>query len=184
MRASSILLCLLLTGKVFAQESAGSGDPGWAMGAGTYGYVAAPIVLALAIGSEITKGDDLPALPLGGSAILISTISVPIIAAGGSTARTPERIKGSRLPAWVAYGGGLVSSTFLFVTGILGYTPTTPLITCNGLILSCSIILMAKDARLRGKTALKGKTADNNGTLDLRMVPIRNGGKLSLNYNF
>ena len=40
-------------------------DGGWALGAGIYGLCETPLVLALAAGSEATRKELVPSLPLG-----------------------------------------------------------------------------------------------------------------------
>lgn len=69
-------------------------DPGWASGAGTYGIISGAISLGLALGSEATKDETVPSAPLGGAATLLFGISLPIVAAGGSSARGNPEVRG------------------------------------------------------------------------------------------
>jgi hypothetical protein len=57
-------------------------DPGWASGAGVFGIVAGLGTMGLAVGSEVTKDEQIPSLPLGISATALAAISGPVIAVG------------------------------------------------------------------------------------------------------
>ncbi len=137
-----------------------------------YGYVAAPVVLGLSIASEITKQNQLPAMPLGISAVAITAISVPII---GSNARSLDsdwqRVKTA---SWVAYGGGMLCAGVLIATGIMEVTPPTPVIAVTGLMCATSIVLMTRCTNHSNSATVERN--HKNVKLNFGLAPYKNGG--------
>lgn len=89
---------------------------GWASGAATYGIVAGAVSFALAIGAEATKNESVPSGPLGGAATLLFGVSLPVVAAGGSSARQDPRVtgySGLRITGWIGYAATLADATLL-----------------------------------------------------------------------
>jgi hypothetical protein len=89
---------------------------GWAAGAGTYGIISAAVVFGLAVASEATKSKTIPSAPLGGIATLLFAVSLPVVAAGGSSARENPMVTGSpslRISGWIGYAVALGDAAIL-----------------------------------------------------------------------
>jgi hypothetical protein len=124
-------------------------DAGWARGAGVYGIVAALGTLGLAIGSEMTKDEQVPSLPLGVSATLLVGASGPIVAVGASSARESGDVKGAqglRITGWIAYGLTLADASVLIAMGASEVEPVDGLITSVGALGAVSLLSFAADA--------------------------------------
>ncbi len=142
-----------------------------------YGYVAGPVVLGLAIASEITKQNQLPSLPLGVTSAVISMISVPIIATNAKSLSTDwKKVKKA---AWFAYGGGMFLSSILITSGIIGVTPPTPVIAVNGIVFASSIVLMTHCTRHSGSA-----TAYREPTVNFGITPVQKGSICTLALRF
>lgn len=145
-----------------------------------YGHIAAPVVLAFSLASEITKYYQMPSLPLGVSAILITTISTPLIAANAQSLN--DDWKKVKTAGWVAYGGGMLCSSILVSMGIAQITPPTPVIAVTGVMLASSILLMTSCTN-HSNTA--GTNLQNQRPqLNVGIVPVKNGGVCTLALNF
>jgi hypothetical protein len=78
--------------------------------------VASAISLGLAVGAEATKDKSVPSGPLGGTATLLYAISLPIVAAGGSSARENAAVTGYaglRITGWIGYAVTLADAAVL-----------------------------------------------------------------------
>jgi hypothetical protein len=130
-------------------------DPGWAAGAATYGIISGVAVLALAIGAEATKADEIPATPLGGAATALFAVSAPIVAIGGGSARTHPAVTGSlglRIAGWISYGVALADAAYLLSqTG--KSEPDDGLILSVGLLGTASMACFVVDARISAAQA-------------------------------
>ncbi len=114
-------------------------DPGWASGAAVFGYVSSAAIMGLTIAS-MSKNDDEhgdQARNIGIGATVYFAVAVPIVAAGGGSARNNPQVVGSpgaRLWSWIGYGLTVVdaaatiavsydkkiSNTQIFSIGFLG----------------------------------------------------------------
>jgi hypothetical protein len=142
-----------------------------------YGYIAGPVVLALAIASEITKQNQIPSLPIGITATVVSLISVPIIAVNAQ-GLSPEWMKVKKA-AWFAYGGGMFLSSILIGAGIAGATPPTPVIAVNGIVFASSIVLMTHCSKYSGSS-----TAARKPNMNIGIAPVPEGGICTLAFRF
>jgi hypothetical protein len=91
-------------------------NPGWASGAGTYGIISGAVLLGLAVAAEATKDKTIPSAPLGGVAAVLFGVSVPVIAAGGSSARENPAVAGLpglRISGWIGYAVALADAAYL-----------------------------------------------------------------------
>jgi len=130
-------------------------DPGWAAGAATYGIISGVAVLALAIGAEATKADEIPATPMGGVATALFAASVPIVAIGGSSARTHPAVTGSlglRIAGWISYGVALADAAYLLSQSGKS-EPDDGLILSVGLLGAASMACFVVDARISAAQA-------------------------------
>jgi hypothetical protein len=77
-------------------------------------------VLGLAIGSEVTRDEQIPSLPLGATATVLFAAAVPVIMAGGRSARRHGCVRGNlglRVGGWVVYGLALADAAILVALG-------------------------------------------------------------------
>jgi hypothetical protein len=123
-------------------------DPGWSMGAGVYGIIASTLFMGLAIGSEVTRDHQVPSLPLGSMATLVHIASVPIVAAGGASARRGggRGVLGLRVAGWVLYGLTLVDACALIALGVMKQEPPAGVISAAGVLGMTSGVFMSVDA--------------------------------------
>ncbi|MBI5549664.1 MAG: hypothetical protein HY901_37735, partial [Deltaproteobacteria bacterium] len=121
---------------------------GWALGAGITGLVFGGIVLGLASASETTKGELVPSMPLGATALLLTIIMCPVTASGGSSARRGTDLHGVvplRVFAWLFYGFAIASGLGLTVVGALDVTPPDGLIVATGGLAALSFLFLSID---------------------------------------
>jgi hypothetical protein len=124
-------------------------DPGWATGAGAFGVVAAAGALGLAVGSELTKDEQNPSLPLGIGATTLIAVAGPITAVGAGSARDGGDVKGAqglRIVGWVAYGLTLVDASVLIGMGANEVEPPDGVIVSVGALGAISLLSLAGDA--------------------------------------
>lgn len=88
-------------------------DPGWASGAGTFGYIAAGAVAAMTA-VAISVDDEAVVLSMAASGTLLAGVAAPIVAAGSGSARDthPEVVGSStlRTVSWVGWGIGMLDA--------------------------------------------------------------------------
>ena len=140
----------------------GRRSTGWALGGAIMGFVAAPTVLGLAVGAEVTKGDDyVPALPLGGTAILLTNVFSPLVALSASSARSSVRdgLLGLRISGWITYGGAVIMGMTQIVLGAQGEEPPDGLPAATGAIAATSMILHGVDGLVGRSEAGRGYAA-------------------------
>ncbi len=177
-----IISILLITQITFASENV---SPGWARGAYGYSWVSSITTLSLCIGSEITKNETVPGLPLGASALLLTVISTPVIYAGGKSANVELPDSKRRTIGWVCYGGHIAMGTVLTVLGIVEVTPPPAVITVTGLIGSLAMINMGFDARDRANAAQSSAIIEPvEPVLQLGLIPVQKGAGVGIVYNF
>ncbi|MBN2521150.1 MAG: hypothetical protein JXB17_11630 [Bacteroidales bacterium] len=145
-----------------------------------YGYIAGPVVLGLAIAAEITKQEQIPAMPLGISSVVISMISVPIISTNAFF--LSDEWKRVKTASWVAYTGGMLCSGLLISMGIMEITPPTPVIAVTGVMLSTSIVLMTHCTK-HSNISLSNKL-NKKSNLNFGLIPLKDGGICTFALNF
>lgn len=132
-------------------------DPGWAAGAATYGIIAGIATLGLAIGSEATKGDVVPATPLGGAATAILGISLPLVAVGGASARENGNVTGYptlRIVGWIGYVVALADAAYLLSQAGKREPPDGQILSV-GLLGVASLSCFVLDARQSASEAIR-----------------------------
>jgi hypothetical protein len=140
-------------------------DPGWASGAG--------VTLGLAIGSEATKDEQIPSLPLGVSATVLVAIAGPITAVGAASARDGGDVKGAlglRIVGWVAYGIMLAEASVLIGLGVNEIEPPDGVILSVGALGATSLFSFAGDAFFSAAEA-NAKRRSGPQQLTLRVAP-------------
>lgn len=179
----SVLICLLT---FLSKESVFAESEGWARGAFAYSWVSSIAMLSLSIASEATKANVLPSAPLGGSAMIVTAISTPIVFAGSKSTGVDLPESKRRLISWVTYGGHLAMGAVLMGTGIGGnLTPPPAIVTCSGILGALSIVNMGFDARERANAATSSSSQDSHRpALSLGAYPVRKGGGASLTLAF
>jgi hypothetical protein len=106
-------------------------------------------VLSLAIGSEVTKEDQIPSLPLGIGATVLTGVAGPVTAIGAASARKTGDVKGSsglRITGWIAYGLTMADAMILIGMGLSEVEPADGLIVSVGLLGAASLSCFAADA--------------------------------------
>ncbi len=133
---------------------------GFATASAITGFVLSPVILGLTIGSAATSGNGLvPALPLGASALGIGIISVPIIAAGGASARSSDKVNGVlalRIAGWSGYGLSIGTGALMVGWAASGGSTIPPgaIIAC-GLLGTFSCLSLSIDNLISGAQAKK-----------------------------
>jgi len=148
-------------------------DPGWATGAGVYGIVAAVGTLGLTLGSELTKDEQIPSLPLGASATMLIAISGPITAVGAASARDGGGVRGNpglRVVGWVGYGLSLLDATLLLGLGVNEVEPPDGVIMTVGALGATSLVCFAADAFSSASEAEEARAARPAGA-SLTVLP-------------
>jgi hypothetical protein len=130
---------------------------GWARGGATGGLILGGGAVALALGAEATRGEDI-ATVLGGAATVLIGVAVPIIYMAGSSARETGGVvgsPGSRAFAWVLYGLTMVDALVLLAVS-QSATPPPMVITATGVLGAGAVGFMAYDAYQSANEAERG----------------------------
>lgn len=124
-------------------------DGGWALGGAVYGIAAGAATLGLATGSELTKDEQIPSLPIGIAATVLFASSVPIVAVSGMSARrdgAARGVRGLRIAGWIVYGLALADAFALLGMGVAEVEPPDGVIVSVGGLGTAALALMAADA--------------------------------------
>jgi hypothetical protein len=150
----------------------------WAGGAGIFGLVSSGVVLGLASASEGTKDQLVPSLPLGVTATVLLAASVPIVAAGGISARREGQVRGIlalRVLGWIFYGLSLAEAGGLIALGTMEVTPPDGMIISTGLLGVSSLVMMSADALVSRKQAAERVGSVRRPTVELWPTLSGNG---------
>lgn len=121
-------------------------DDGWALAGGILGLSLGVTAFGLTIGSELTKENQNPAIPLGAAATILFAGSVPIAFGGAASARNQADVRGSlgaMITSWILYGLTLTDAIALIGVGASGIEPPTGLIASVGVLGLSSATLMS-----------------------------------------
>lgn len=156
--------CVLLAPKPKEEPKEHHNTGGFATASAITGFVLSPIILGLTIGSAATSGNGLvPALPLGASALGIGIVSVPIIAAGGASARSGDKVNGVlglRIAGWTGYGLSIGTGALMVGWAVSGGSiPPAPILAC-GLLGTFSCVSLSVDNLVSGNEAKKRYAAE------------------------
>src|SRR6185369_4008920 len=106
---------------------------------------------------------QVPSLPLGVTATVLLTASVPIVAASAASARHGNSalgVRALRILGWIAYGCSLAEATTLIGMGAAKVTPPEGIIISTGLLGTASLGMMSIDALIsRAQTREVPRTA-------------------------
>ncbi len=151
---------------------------GWSMAAGVIGIVSAALVLTLSIGSELSKEDRIPSLPLGAAATVLVAAMGPVTAAGGGSARHggATGLKGLRIVGWIAYGVSLVGALYLLILGASDTEPFGGLITTTGVVGAASLTFFGIDAFVSHSEAAEGTLSSVPALVPALGMARDNGG--------
>jgi len=125
--------------------AAGKADPGWADGAGSFGYVMAIAVGALAF---LAEGDD--GTTFGSVATGLFAVSGIIVSSGGSSARTHPMVKGApslRTTAWIGYVVFLVDAVAALALAFNDEVVTREHVLSLGALGTLTLIAFSLDAK-------------------------------------
>jgi hypothetical protein len=130
---------------------------GFATASAITGFVLSPIILGLTIGSAATSGNGLVhSLPLGAWALGIGIVSVPIIAAGGASARSNDKVNGVpalRIAGWSGYGISIAIGALMVGLAIGGSNvPPAAILPC-GILGTFSCVSLSIDNLVSGAQA-------------------------------
>jgi hypothetical protein len=131
-------------------------DPGWASGAGVFGIIAGLGIIGLTAGSEATKDEQIPALPLGVGATVLTAVAGPVVAIGAASARDNPGIHGApglRVAGWLGYVLTLLDATVLLGLGVAEVEPPDGVILSVGLLGGTSMACLASDAFISASQA-------------------------------
>jgi len=147
---------------------------GWALAGGIVGLTFGAIGLGLAIGSEITRGEQIPALPLGGAATALFVVAVPVAAGGAQSARRGAEVRGSVAAAicgWILYGVTITEALTLIGLGVAEIEPPAGLIASAGVLGLGASASMAAHAFTAHAQARRKLSAGRPGELRIASVP-------------
>lgn len=131
-------------------------DPGWASGAGVFGIVAGLGVIGLTAGSEATKDEQVPSLPLGVGATVLIAVAGPVVGIGGGSARGSLGVNGAtglRVAGWIGYVLTLLDATTLIGLGVAEVEPPDGVILSVGLLGASSLACLSADAFISASQA-------------------------------
>jgi hypothetical protein len=158
---------------------------GFAIASAITGFVLSPIMLGLTIEAAATSGNGLvPALPLGASALGIGVVSVSILASGGNSARSSDKVNGEpdlRIGGYTGYGISLGCGALMCAVALYGGTiPTGAIIGC-GLLASISCLFLSVDNLISGAQARRyyadcQESSASGPELTFSIGPYRNNG--------
>jgi hypothetical protein len=149
-------------------------DPGWASGAGVFGIVAGLGVIGLAVGSEMTKDEQMPSLPLGIAATGLTAIAGPITGIGGSSARGSAGVTGApglRIAGWLGYALMLLDASVLIGLGVAEIEPPDGVILSVGLLGGSSLACLASDAFISAAQAKDALAAAPRSASHFKLTP-------------
>ena len=159
------------------------------------GSILSPGILGLDIASAITRGQTnnmVPALPLAACSQLVTEISIPIVAGGGSSSRhgRAKGILGLRIGGWISYGVS-IGAIFISMAGLgigANEPPPPALILVDGIISASSCLMLLEDAIVSNSQANSyNQKADSQDSslLYLSLGSTKQGDlKVSLSYAF
>src|SRR5438132_10256095 len=135
----------------------------WANTAAVMGFSSAAVVMALALGSEATRKDQIPSLPLGAAATVLLGVMAPVVEIGAGSGRAPGETGsgfGWRLTGWFAYGFAMIDALALIGLGGADVPPPAGVIALTGVLGTISLvsfgidgIVSHQDAEARRATA-------------------------------
>ena len=140
-------------------------DPGWAIPGSIVGFGGAALSLALAIGGEVTREEDVPGMPLRvASLVTVAAVGPITFVASGSARGTDPRVRGVmalRIIGWISYGVTLASGLGLFFMGeVTGDPPPALTVAGTGVLGAASLSLFAIDALVAGRQGARFRDVD------------------------
>jgi hypothetical protein len=128
----------------------------WASGASVTGFIGSAVVLGLAVGAEITADDQIMALSMGGAATALFATLLPIVNAGGASARESAGVDGKptlRTIGWISYGVGLAAAAALIGMSLAETEIPPGMIASAGGLGTFGLILFSIDALASSRQA-------------------------------
>ena len=154
----------------------------WARAGTIVGLSLTATSFGLAIGSEVTRDEQIPSLPLGASATVLFAAAVPVIMAGGRSARRHGGVRGNfglRVGGWVVYSLALVDAAILVALGANEIEPPAGVITSVGILAVVSASLAAADALIADRQARGRSVAKRSGGFGFSVAPTNLGGRFT-----
>lgn len=139
-----------------------------------FGIIAGLSVIGLTIGSEMTKEDQIPALPLGVGATVLTAAAGPITAIGAASARGGGGVTGApglRIAGWVGYTLMLLDASVLIGLGVAEIEPPDGVILSVGLLGGSSLACLASDAFISAAQANEALAASSRTAASLTLAP-------------
>lgn len=154
---------------------------GWAKGGGATALALTIPALGLAIGSDVTREDQVPSLPLGAVATVLVATAVPIAFSGAQSARKGAKVSGGTgliITSWVFYGLTMANAIGLIGMGVSEITPPPGVISLTGVLGLTSGTTMAVAAFVADKQASEKIQAQAaTARLSFGMSPLRHGSR-------
>jgi hypothetical protein len=132
-----------------ASVGAGSGDGGWARTAGYMGIGTMVLIGGLTAAIAANTDDEDVSIPLGIGATLLGGVMIPVVAAGGSSARTSpmnQGYPGLRLASWIVYGLTMADAVLAIGLGLSDVEVPPAVVASIGLLGVASTAGMTWDA--------------------------------------
>jgi hypothetical protein len=157
-------------------------SPGWSMGGAIVGFAAAAGAFGLSLASELTKEDQIPAIPLGVAATVLTASLAPVAFAGGSSARRGDArgVLALRIVGWIAYGLSMVNAVALIGLGAAEIEPPDGSIVSAGGLAAVSLLSFATDALVSRRQAIAETRVADSGSV----VPVIGVGTVGIAMSF
>jgi hypothetical protein len=130
------------------QPFVGPADEGWASTGGKVGIAGAVAIAGLTTVIVAADDEDI-GIPVGSVATVIAGVTIPIAAAGGSSARKHPGVIGApgmRLAGWIFYGLSLADAVTLLGLAVAGADIPPAVVASVGLLGTSSAVFMSLDA--------------------------------------
>jgi hypothetical protein len=150
---------------------------GWALAGGITGLALTIPAFFVTIGSEVTREDQIPSLPLGAVATVLIAAGVPIAFAGAQSARRGAGVRGGQgllITGWVFYGLAISNAIGLIAMGVSDISPPPGIISLTGVLGLVSGVTMSVGAFVAHKQATH-EVRMHSPQLSFGVSPLRHG---------
>lgn len=165
-----------------------SGEPlvrGWGRAGGAIGLATSIPALLLAIGSDVTREDQIPSLPIGVTATVLIATGVPIAFSGAKSARRGAKVTGGTgliITSWVFYGLSMSNAIGLIGMGVSEIQPPAGVISLTGILgltsgVTMAIAAFAADNQARTKIEASRQARGPKPQMSLGVVPLSHGSR-------
>lgn len=145
---------------------------GWSLAGAILGYSFAGITIALGAGAEATKQEDIPAIPLGVSSLILTCVFTPLVHGSARSAIRSAGVRGCpgcMIAGWVTFAlsmSGYIS--MITYNAVADVTPAHGILASSALFGAISTILMATHA-LAARNQVRRQTTTQATRNDSRL---------------